>query len=456
MGLLIIAFIACGWYFSGSLNQDLKSQVDSRKQLFQKLDRASKSSVSLPLTEGSFSANGTLNKSLLESLEVLSEKMSTDVVEARKTALAHNGDPYPDQFPHPNFNERSQGTATSGKRLLVSESLFPSPPSNEREDLQNKVHRALMQAYATMLAGAGAGQPPAVADVEKQLIGARSNFIQADKRKGTEADLTSAEKDELTNKLSATRLQFYNEAASKIRFYGSTNAFQLPDNPFQTKIQHSLGELYGWHWDWWIAEDIISAIVAANTGDNPDEFIPVQHAPVKRLVSLRSLSGTPGAGKGNGKGGGGSTFGNSSGRNRTRGNSGGNSKPASNQNAGGPLGEPQISMDVASSNDFSVSFTGRQSNELYDVRPVELVVVIETAELPSLVNALARQNFITITDLTLQPTSAFDAAEFGYMFGDQPISLVTMRLETIWFRKWTAAWMPQDVRDALGVKSKGT
>ena len=122
----------------------------------------------------------------------------------------------------------------------------------------------------------------------------------------------------------------------------------------------------------------------------------------------------------------------------------------------GPLGEPQVSMDVAPSSDFSISLTGRQSNELYDVRPVELVVVMETAELPQLVNALARQNFITITDLKLQPTSAFEAADFGYMFGDQPVSLVTMTLETIWFRKWTAAWMPQDVRDALGVKSKGT
>ena len=112
-------------------------------------------------------------------------------------------------------------------------------------------------------------------------------------------------------------------------------------------------------------------------------------------------------------------------------------------------------MDVAPSQDFSASLTGRTSNDLYDVRNVELVVIVETARLPELVNALARENFITITDLALQPTSAFEAAEYGYMFGDQPLSLVTMKLETIWFRKWTAVWMPQDVRDALGVKSKG-
>ena len=95
---------------------------------------------------------------------------------------------------------------------------------------------------------------------------------------------------------------------------------------------------------------------------------------------------------------------------------------------------------------------------MYHISSVETLalLVARVRKEIKLVNALARENFITITDLTLKPTSAFDAAEFGYMFGDQPISLVTMRLETIWFRKWTAAWMPQDVRDALGVKSKGT
>ena len=110
-------------------------------------------------------------------------------------------------------------------------------------------------------------------------------------------------------------------------------------------------------------------------------------------------------------------------------------------------------MDVATKTNYETSFTGRQSGPLYDVRTVELVVIVETRRLPVLVDALAQENFITITDLALAPASAFDAANYGYMFGDQPVSMVTMTLETIWFRKWTAVWMPQDVRDALGVKT---
>ena len=52
-----------------------------------------------------------------------------------------------------------------------------------------------------------------------------------------------------------------------------------------------------------------------------------------------------------------------------------------------------------------------------------------------------------------RPTSAFQAAEYGYMYGAQPVSIVDLTLETLWFRKWTAAWMPESVRNALGVKS---
>ena len=80
-------------------------------------------------------------------------------------------------------------------------------------------------------------------------------------------------------------------------------------------------------------------------------------------------------------------------------------------------------------------------------------MVVETAMLPALVDALAQENFVTITDLSLRPDSAFKAAEFGYMFGAEPVSRVRLTLETIWFRKWTAPWMPQPVRDALGIQA---
>ena len=62
---------------------------------------------------------------------------------------------------------------------------------------------------------------------------------------------------------------------------------------------------------------------------------------------------------------------------------------------------------------------------------------------------------MTITNLSIAPASPFQAAEQGFVYGAQPISLVNMEIETLWFRKWTAAWMPTQVREAFGIKSGG-
>ena len=64
----------------------------------------------------------------------------------------------------------------------------------------------------------------------------------------------------MTSKLTQARLQLYNEKAGKISFYSSRENFELVDKPFLTKQDHSLAEMYTWHWEWWVAHDLVSAI----------------------------------------------------------------------------------------------------------------------------------------------------------------------------------------------------
>ena len=443
MSVLIVAFLFCGWYFSSAMSTELTREIAERKKSFQKIEQASKSTVSLPLTDGDFEASGVLNKQLLDSMRTLTEKMQVDLGTAREATLRHNGDPFPAQMPHPSYSERQSGAADGSKRLLIDERLFPNPPGNQAEDLPNKVHTALIAAYADMLQEANAGMPPAPASLSDTLLREQSRFIQLDKRKAARADLTEPELEELRQALSKSRLQMYNQAASDISFYASASAFILPESPFITKAQHSLAELYDWHWDWWVAEDIIAAIVNANTDLENGKPLPVVQAAVKRLISVRTLDPTL-ASISSGK--------SSNSGNRSKGR-GGNSSDRGGAASGGPLPDPVVSMNSAIKTDFAVSLTGRSSNDLVDVRNIEVVVIVETAALPRLVNALAKENFITITNLSLAPASAFRAAESGYIYGSRPVSMVTMELETLWFRKWTAAWMPTQVRDALGIKS---
>ena len=427
MSLLIVLFLGCGWYFSGGLNTQLVSDIDDHKKQFQQLDKASKTSVTLPMTSGDFTASGTLNKALLDSLGDLSGTMSGDVSKAQELVLKHNG----------------EGT----KKLLVDESSFPNPPQKEREALPGKVHEALVNAYDEMLEGARAGTPPTLDKVEDMLLKEQSRFVQADLRKASRDELTEQEMSELTSKLTQARLQMYNEVAGKISFYASPQTFKLVDKPFVTKQAHSLAEMYTWHWDWWVAQDLVSAIAKANTepavNGRDDKPIFVVNAPVKRLVSVQSLD-APFESSASGTG-------NSAGRQAGGSGRGGGSKPASTV---GRLPEPMVGWDGSLDVDFAVSLTGRKTNKVFDVRNVRVVLIVETDKLPRLVNALGNENFMTITNVSVQPANAFTAAERGYIYGANPVSRVTLDLETLWFRHWTAAWMPQDVRDALGIKSK--
>ena len=427
MSLLIVLFLGCGWYFSGGLNTQLVSDIDDHKKNFQKLDKASKTSVTLPMTSGDFTASGTLNKALLESLSDLSKTMSGDVENAQNRVLEHNG--------------------KDTKKLLVDESQFPNPPQSKREALPGKVHEALITAYDQMLEGAKAGTPPTLESVEAMLLREQSRFVQADLRKASRDELTEQEMSELTSKLTQARLQMYNEEAGKISFYASPRTFKLVDKPSVTKQAHSLAEMYTWHWDWWVAQDLVSAIAKANSeppvnGRDPKPIFVV-NAPVKRLVSVQSLD-APFESSASGTG-------NSAGRQVGGSGRGGGSKPASTV---GPLPEPMVGWDGSLDVDFAVSLTGRKSNKVFDVRNVRVVLIVETDKLPRLVNALGNENFMTITNVSVQPANAFTAAERGYIYGANPVSRVTLDLETLWFRDWTAAWMPQDVRDALGIKSK--
>jgi hypothetical protein len=441
MSVLIILFLGCGWYFSGGLNTGLVSDIDDHKKNFQKLEKASKTSVTLSMTDGDFSASGTLNQALLDSLDELSSKMADDVSKARSMVLAHNGDPFPEAFPHPDFSERQSGQKAGAKRLLVSESEFPSPRQSQRENLPNKIHSALVTAYDEMLEAASAGSPPASADVEAMLLREQSRFVETDMRKTGRDELSEIELSELTSKLTKNRLQMYNEQAGKISFYASPSAFRLVDSPFVTKQNHSLAEMYTWHWDWWVAEDLISAVAAANSDSDSGKTLTVVEAPVKRIVSVTTLD-APFESEA-------SKSGSSAGRQM-----GGSGRGSSVSVAEGPLSEPMVDMNGSLDADYAVSLTGRTSNKVFDVRNVRVVLIVETDKLPRLVNALGNENFITITDVSLRPASAFVAAERGFIYGANPVSRVTLDLETLWFRKWTAAWMPQSIRDALGIKAK--
>lgn len=117
------------------------------------------------------------------------------------------------------------------------------------------------------------------------------------------------------------------------------------------------------------------------------------------------------------------------------------------------LGAPMVDPKMDAARDFSKGFTGRVSNSVYDVVTAEVVFVAETAQLTKVFDALAKQNFITVTNVSVAPADPFIDARDGFLYGPEPVSLVTATVETLWLREWTASFMPGVVRTALGIQS---
>ena len=175
----------------------------------------------------------------------------------------------------------------------------------------------------------------------------------------------------------------------------------------------------------------------------------VLEAPVKQIVSLRVLGEPAPAASAQGQGSGGTGFGASAGgagRRRSRsgsGAAGSKSGAASTAVAVDPAREIPL--------DFGQSFTGRTSNPLYDVRFVELMIIVDSSRIPDVFDALAKQNFITVLNAQLDAVDPFAAVKDGYFYGTTPVSMLTLDLETVWLREWTAQFMPVELKQALRI-----
>ncbi len=72
-------------------------------------------------------------------------------------------------------------------------------------------------------------------------------------------------------------------------------------------------------------------------------------------------------------------------------------------------------------------------------------------DLSRLFDALARENFMTITDVKYDAVDPFTEAQAGYYYGGGPVSKLTIELETVWLRQWTAGFMPPALKQSLGI-----
>lgn len=438
--LMIAALIALPLVASG-LNAAVKKDVQDRLAKNKKLEAAEKVTVDLdggPVTI-------LPHEELLRQYREHASQRDDDARQLREIAVNHN--------------RKDRG--------LILPALFPVPPETKGEVLPAEFQRLLAAAYDALLKEIRAGSPPPPEVVAAALDQAEAKFRVDTLRKGEKDALTADEATQLRNELTTVRLNEYARAAETIGLYVNTAVINVPG--WQQDVMPPPTTLFDWQWQFWITEDILRALADVNAGATS-----VANAPVKRVAMLRVLDPLPTgggpaqpAGRTGGRGGRSAPpdeDGAAAGGDEDEDGGAAPARPAPGRRAasgrtpapgGAPASSPPAAphVDVAREAplDYRVSFTGRTSNHLYDVRFVQLRLIVETAKVPQVMKALAQRNFITILDATVRPGSAFDGIRNGYFYGDAPVSELNLELETIWLREWTVPFMPPGLRAALGI-----
>lgn len=416
--VVMIAALVTLPIIAGRMNDAIRKDVQARLSKKSALEGLKRTSIEhqIPGTEFGFNGSGIVNERFVERFRALVEAEDEDAVEVLAIAEKHNA---------------------KGRTVIAPDdasTLFPAPvPAGMRDVLPGKFHRRLVTAYDALLLEVHAGGPPDPEEIAQDVERRRRQFLTSKLQKEVGDALTAEEQVRLAEYLSEARLGLYQERADELSFYCPKSVLAIPGWDFT--VAYPLDLLFLWQWDLWVTEDILHALAEANGED------VVRSAPVKRVVALH-VHGleAPSGGGGSGGGGGGGMGG------LSPGSSGGGGM-------GGSAAAPVLPVDPTQpvTRDYSRTFTGRQTNGIYDVRYVTLELDVATASLPEVLDAIARRNLMTVIDLSLVPGDPFAAAREGYYYGPDPVSRVVLQIETIWLRTWTTAFMPDELRAVLGV-----
>ncbi|MGA2500841.1 MAG: hypothetical protein ABSH20_24150 [Tepidisphaeraceae bacterium] len=98
---------------------------------------------------------------------------------------------------------------------------------------------------------------------------------------------------------------------------------------------------------------------------------------------------------------------------------------------------------------FQSTFTGRVSNEVYEVVHFSFTVDIEAANCRALLANLTNGRFVTVlhANMTALDRGACQAA--GLLYGTEPVVQMTVTAESVFFHDWTRDLMPTAVATAL-------
>ena len=433
--IVIVPFAAL--WFRSSMTDDIAATMEQRQKDFEKIAAMGKTSVSIRSTSAEPEKRSVvLNMSMIEAVKernlALEDEFKFQYTSAvERNAKDHVFAPAHDQveiFPNK-------------PKDVVLEEVYLGKKYDGDKDLGTGINSA----YESLISNSRAGQPPTPAEVLESVQRRETEFIQNNLKKNSRAEVTEPnDLKDLANELRMARITNLQEKAKDISMYLDPNAIRMPPTEGKT----TLARCFVMQWDLWILQDIFAAIANANAGVKDG----VLSAPIKRIMSIRikdiqaqvaaAVDGAPAP------------------EEVVETVEAAPTEAAPTEAGSEPVdevveGDP-ISPSTAIPLNYASSFTGLTSCQLYDVRNVNLELVVATAELPRIFNSFTRQNFMAITNLKYKPVNLFQAARMGYLYGTEACCQITMTVQTIWLREWTTKKMPKDLKKLLWTQGVAT
>ncbi len=423
---VIIISLPVAWYFSSTWNAQIRQKQE--KAAGDKLTAVNSAKVTYTLpklvaTDPSVEVTGAPNQTLTDWFKTHREKILAEaqgiVLEAEKINKRDHVPLVEGLFPN------ATGQAAQVKALELAEKIV----FNGKDTC----------VYPKLLKKINAGEPPLAPDVASSIADERAK-LQEQIAGGTKRELDASEREKVEKALVEKRLSEYRDRAANISVYASMDAFplsgnmgsfiprQMPDKP------PPLDECFFWQFDYWLMSDVVDAIGAANR-DAGGQPTSVEHSVVKRIDRIESSDNWVYMFSGGG------------------GRGGGGAEPSQSEPTKVDAGSPDALIDAK----YDRSITGRWSgpgNGVYDIRNVSLSVVVSSERLPEFINAFARTNFMTVTDIDLSDVDVWADLELGYYYGSEHVVRAKMVVETVWLRSWTVPIMPYKVRGYLGLPTE--
>lgn len=382
----------------GFLLADNEKVVKDRVKLFDDLGGLKKGTISIRMPDGtSKDESAALNKSIIERIKTHNEELGKSAAAVYAAALSRN---------------RGQHAMLPGL-----DAYLPKPVKADeatREILLQKWEEIIRPARQALVADPSLRGPASVSEMLQRAVGAQSQYFAAN-RISSRTEVPPGDMNRFLDALREARVQAVVDHANGANFYLDPGAIRWFGKPKLDKaegeaaVQVVLTSLYRSQWDLWLVSDLLKAFRAVNARQPGGPM----KSPLKRVMAVEfDAVGYPAKAEGD---------------------------AAAAEGGDGEAIDPQ---KEAALDHKAGGLLGLVSNQLYDVRTTTVTLVVDTAAIPALVNELARCNFISVSDVRLQPADTFEALRKGYAYGSQPCSQLTLTLKSVWFRDWTTERMP--------------